>query len=174
LVPSRMGGSGPIWRERIPAAEIARRIAEVHRPYHDAVAAALAAARRRYGIAVLLDCHSMPPRADPEHDAQIVIGDRYATSCAPHLVAAAEQAIRAAGYTVARNAPYAGGHITTRHGRPQDGIHALQIELDRSLYLGPDLRTPGTGFEPVAECLAALVRALTAISLSNPESVAAE
>jgi N-formylglutamate amidohydrolase len=176
LIPARMSGTGSIWRERIPAAEVARRIAAVHRPYHAALDEALAQARRRFGIAVLLDCHSMPPRADPEADAMVVLGDRHGTSSAPDLVAAAEQAVREQGFSVTRNLPYAGGYITARHGRPRDGIHAVQLELDRSAYLGPDLRSPGPGFAAAAALIAAVARALArrALAPAPAQGIAAE
>ena len=90
------------------------------------------------------------------------------------LVAAAESAARDRGFRVARNAPYAGGHITERHGRPEHGVHALQLELDRSLYLAPDLRTTGPGFDGVARLIAAVAAALAAAALAPPEAIAAE
>ena len=173
LVPARMSGAGAIWRERIPAADIARRIARIHRPYHAALAEQLAALRARFGVAVLLDCHSMPPRSDGGQ-AQIVLGDRHGSSMAPRLVAAAEAAVAAAGFSVARNAPFAGGYITARHGRPRAGVHALQLEIDRSLYLGPDLRTPGPGFDRVCRLIEAVAAALAAEARSEDIPVAAE
>jgi N-formylglutamate amidohydrolase len=172
LVPARMSGAGAIWRERIPAAEIQRRIETIHRPYHDALAAELAGLRARFGAALLLDCHSMPPRSDAT--AEIVLGDRHGTTVGPRLMDAAERTVRAAGFTVSRNAPFAGGHITERHGRPPTRIHALQIEVDRSLYLGPDLRSPGPGFDRAAQLVAALTRTLAAALLDPPLAVAAE
>jgi N-formylglutamate amidohydrolase len=173
LIPARMSGTGNIWRDRIPSAEVQRRVEAIHRPYHAALAEMLEETRARFGIAVLLDCHSMPPRAGGADEAQVVIGDRHGTSAAPHLVAAAERAAREAGYLVARNVPYAGGHITAVHGRPQRGIHAIQIELDRGTYLGPDLRTPGAGFERAARLILAVTRALTAAAVP-PLEIAAE
>jgi N-formylglutamate amidohydrolase len=103
-----------------------------------------------------------------------VLGDRHGTSIAPELADAAEAAVRKAGFSVARNAPYAGGHITAHHGRPRDGIHALQIEIDRSLYLGPDLRTPGPGFDRVAQLLDGIVAALSAQAPAPAPEIAAE
>jgi N-formylglutamate amidohydrolase len=172
LIPARIGGSGAIWRQRIAASEVDRRVHSIHRPYHRALEAELNAVKARFGIAILLDCHSMPPRGDGE--APVVLGDRHGASMAGGLVAAAEAAVRAAGFRVARNAPYAGGHITERHGRPDLGIHALQLELDRSLYLAPDLRTTGPGFDRVARLIAAVAEALAAAALAPPEAVAAE
>ena len=173
LIPARIAGSGAIWRQRIAAAEVARRIELIHRPYHEAIEAELKAARARFGVAVLLDCHSMPPRG-AGGEAQVVLGDRHGGSMAANLVAAAESAARAAGFAVARNAPYAGGHITERHGRPDRGIHALQLELDRSLYLAPDLRASGPGFDRTARLVAAIAEALAAAALEPPEAIAAE
>jgi N-formylglutamate amidohydrolase len=173
LIPARIAGSGAIWRQRIAAAEVARRIERIHRPYHAALQAELEAARARFGIAILLDCHSMPPRGG-DSEAPVVLGDRHGGSMAETLVAAAEGAARTAGFRVARNAPYAGGHITERHGRPARGVHALQLELDRSLYLAPDLRTTGPGFDRVARLIAAIAAALADAALDPPEAIAAE
>jgi N-formylglutamate amidohydrolase len=173
LIPARIAGSGAIWRQRIEAAEVMRRVEFIHRPYHAALDAELRAAKARFGIAILLDCHSMPPRGG-EDDAPVVLGDRHGGSMAEALVAAAEGAARAAGFKVARNVPYAGGHITERHGRPRLGVHALQLELDRSLYLAPDLRMTGPGFDRVARLIAAVAEALAAAALDPPEAIAAE
>jgi N-formylglutamate amidohydrolase len=173
LVPDRIAGVGAIWRQRLTAAELARRVATIHRPYHEAVADALRAARARFGIAILLDCHSMPPRGGGG-EAPIVLGDRHGSSMAPELVEAAERAVRVGGFAVRRNAPYAGGHITIRHGRPAENVHALQVEIDRSLYLAPDLRSPGPGFDRVARLLAALAEALARQALEPPQAIAAE
>jgi N-formylglutamate amidohydrolase len=173
LIPARITGSGAIWRQRIAAAEVARRIERIHRPYHHSIGAELAAAKARFGVAILLDCHSMPPRGAGA-GAPVVLGDRHGGSMAGPLVAAAESAARAAGFQVARNAPYAGGHITERHGDPARGVHALQLELDRSLYLAPDLRTTGPGFDRVARLIAAVAEALAAAALEPPEAIAAE
>ena len=172
LVPARIAGAGAIWRQRLGADELDRRLSDIYRPYHAALAAALAEARDAFGIAILLDCHSMPPRAGG--DPPIVLGDRHGASMAPELVAAAEAAVRETGFRVARNAPYAGGHITEAHGRPGDNVHALQIEIDRSVYLGPDLRSPGPGFDRTARLVAAVARALAGAALAPPAAIAAE
>lgn len=173
LIPARIAGSGAIWRQRIAATEVERRVERIHRPYHEAIEAELQAAKARYGIAILLDCHSMPPRIG-EGEVPVVLGDRHGGSMAEALVAAAERAARGAGFRVGRNSPYAGGHITDRHGRPAQGVHALQLELDRSLYLAPDLRTTGPGFDRVARLIAAIAESLAAAALDPPEAIAAE
>lgn len=174
LIPARIAGAGPIWLHRIQQPELARRIREIHRPYHAAIESALEAARSRFGIAILLDCHSMPSRSDGLGQAEIVFGDLHGTTIAPELLDAALQAGRRAGFRTACNVPYAGGYITARHGRPRANIHALQIEIDRSLYLTPDMRSPGKGFERTAQLLADVAQALADKASEPPASIAAE
>ncbi len=170
VIPTRVAGLGDLWRGPISETEYDRRVALVHRPYHDALAAHLTAAAERWSDVLLLDCHSMPPRPQ---GAQIVLGDRHGTSAAPWLVEAAEATAARFGYTVARNLPFAGGHIVERHGRPQHGIHALQVEVDRSAYCDRDSRTPGPGFDQVAMLFEALAIELGAL-LSERLDQAAE
>jgi N-formylglutamate amidohydrolase len=140
------------------------------------LAGALAAARARFGIALLLDCHTMPPIAARGETAppRIVIGDRYGRSAAGHLVQRAETIAARAGLSYGRNSPYAGGYTLDRHGRPAAGIHAIQIEIDRSLYLAPDLRAVGPGTAQMRIFVAALVAALTEEALPAPPALAAE
>lgn len=176
LVPSRITGVGAIWNERIAQGELARRIAEIHRPYHRALEQALAEARERFGAAVLLDCHSMPPRghgpgAKPE---AVIFGDRHGTTAGRDLFEAAVGAARALGYRTGCNAPYAGGYIAGRHGRPELGVHAIQMEIDRSYYLDMELRSPGPGFAGICRLVAAVVEALEARLLGSDAAIAAE
>ena len=164
LIPSRITGAGPIWRERISRAELARRIEQIHQPYHQSLEAALAHAKARFGAAILLDCHSMPARPRTERNgapvATVVFGDRHGMTIGADLLDAALEASRALGYRSACNAPYAGGYIVGRHGKPERGIHAVQIEIDRSIYLDEDMRTPGPGFEGAARLIASVAHAL--------------
>lgn len=176
LVPSRIAGAGPIWRERLDRDELSRRIEGVHRPYHQALEDALALARDRFGAAILLDCHSMPPRPRIEGGAgaaSVIFGDRHGTTIDPDLLDAAVGAARALGYRTARNAPYAGGYVVGRHGKPKQGVHALQVELDRSIYLDADLRAPGPGFEGTCRLIAAVADALETRLLDSAQ-IAAE
>ena len=173
LIPARIGGAGEIWRHRLPEEELRRRITQIHRPYHDALENALRQAHARFGVAILLDCHSMPPRPDGA-GPKVVFGDRHGTTISGEFLGAAIAAAEAAGYRVGLNAPYAGGHITERHGRPDAGIHALQIELDRSIYLDRQLRSPGTGFDAASRMLADVVTALAARAAEPPQAIAAE
>lgn len=170
LIPSRLAAHGAIWRRALPQAEVERRIADIHAPYHAAVAAELMRLRGRFGVAVLLDCHSMPSRGE----AAVVLGDRHGTSSAPALVAAAEAACAAHGMPAMRNDPYAGGEIVARHGRPADGIHAIQVEIDRRRYLASDMRMAGPGFDRVASLIAAIVTAAADAALPADLALAAE
>jgi N-formylglutamate amidohydrolase len=148
LIPTRLAGLGALWRMAVNETELAGRLNQVHRPYHQALAAMITASRATHDNVLLLDCHSMPPRAAGE--PQIVIGDRHGTSAAADLISAAEAIARRRGFTVARNIPFAGGEVIARHGDPLHGVHALQIEVDRSTYCQRDLRRPGVGFDRVA------------------------
>ena len=173
LVPARIAGAGSLWRGRMSRDELRRRVETVHRPYHAAVAEALAKARRQFGAAVLLDCHSMPPRVPPA-GAGLVLGDRYGTTISPELMGAAMAAARALGFVVGCNDPYAGGHIIERHGRPGDRVHALQLEIDRADYLDAALRAPGAGFDAAARLIAAVSEALAAAATGDALPIAAE
>ncbi|MEH3108288.1 MAG: N-formylglutamate amidohydrolase [Sphingomonas fennica] len=140
LLPRRLVQTGELWRRPAPAAAVIARIDMVHRPYHAAIADRLAALAAAEGAALLIDCHSMPPLG-PRGAARIVFGTRGGSACDAAIIAAATAAARACGLPHAIDRPYAGGHIVERHGRPMDGMHALQVEIDRTLYLRPDMRT---------------------------------
>lgn len=150
-----------IYRRRLGPEEARRRLAAVHRPWHRRIAELLARAQARHGHAVLIDCHSMPQPAGAL-PPQVVIGDRHGTSAAAPLVALIEQHFRERGWRVARNLPYAGGHTTKHHGRPAAGIHAVQIEIDRQLYMDIARFTPHAGFGAMAEAFAGLATLLIA------------
>lgn len=164
LVPRRASGTAELWRRRWSADEIAGRIHADHRPYHQALAMALRAARARFGVAVLVDLHSMPTLPGPAA-AQVVIGDRFGRSAADALVSQAEAVAHVHGLCLARNVPYAGGHILERHGAPGRGIHAIQIELDRGLYLDLAGKQLGAGAKRTAAFLRDLLDAVADAAL---------
>lgn len=176
LIPSRINGAGAIWIERIAREELDRRIRDIHRPYHEALERVLGEARERYGAAVLLDCHSMPPRTAAERNRRgmVVFGDRHGTSAAAELLDAAVATAQSLGYQTACNTPYAGGYVSRRHGRPEKGVHAIQIEIDRSAYLDTELRQPGPGFDSACSLLAAIVDAIEARLTESDQAIAAE
>jgi N-formylglutamate amidohydrolase len=163
VVPTRLLGE-PIYRERLTVAELGRRLAEVYEPYHGELAGLLRERRQRFGAAFVLDCHSMPTVPPPlrgEAPIDVALGDRFGRSCHPRLVEAAERFLAAAGLKVARNRPYAGGHITEHYGRPLQGSHALQLELRRELFMDEATHEPHAGFAWLRELLGDLVRLLT-------------
>jgi N-formylglutamate amidohydrolase len=159
LVPTRLWGVGPLWRAPLMAHDIEERLQTVHRPYHDSIARALGAARRRWGTALLVDLHSMPPIAGPDAP-DIVIGDRFGHSAHSRITAAAEMALAGLALRVAINAPYAGGYIVRRHGDPKHNVSALQIEVDRRLYLDAALDQPGPGLVRMQQVIVRLLTAL--------------
>jgi N-formylglutamate amidohydrolase len=138
VVPTRLPSCGPLWRGPISNSDFEERLDWVHRPFHRALAAASKAMLARFGTILLIDLHSMPSlpatRSDP-HPAKIIIGDRFGSSADPGLSALAAQNQGPMGVRIGCNAPYPGGHIIGSHGAPSRGVHALQIEFDRSLYL---------------------------------------
>jgi len=128
-----------IYREKLPFAEAERRVRDYWQPYHDALWELIAETRTRFGACLLIDCHSMPAHGGLTRSgagpADIVLGDAYGTACAPAVTALAERHLRALGYAVRRNDPYAGGYVTRHYGRPRERVHVLQLELARSLYM---------------------------------------
>jgi len=132
VIPRVVRDGMDIYGARLPAREAAFRLDGFYRPYHAALAKLVAETRAAFGLAVVIDCHSMPP---PARGTDVVIGDCYGEAAAPELIAGAQRALGNLGFLVARNTPYAGGYTTNLYGRPEAGVHALQIEVSRALYL---------------------------------------
>ena len=160
-----VGGGREIYGRKLTFADARGRIERVHEPYHDALRGLIGEARERFGFAVVIDWHSMPSAAAQTGQGltcDLVLGDRFGRSCDGRLAAAAERALTDAGSRVARNTPYAGGYTTEHYGRPRDGVHALQIEINRQLYLDEASLARGEGFEALKASLAGLFAALAA------------
>jgi N-formylglutamate amidohydrolase len=172
LVPRRVAAAGDIWKRRLANDEVIARIEDDHRPYHRALTSALAAARERFGVAVLLDVHSMPPIGPADSAPRIVLGDRFGRSAAGRYLGRIEGVARAHGVVCAINAPYSGGHILERHADPKRGLHAIQLEFDRTLYLDAGLDQPGPGLGRTARLLRAIIDAVADEAL--PGAIAAE
>jgi N-formylglutamate amidohydrolase len=157
--------SDEIYREPLSLVAALERINRLYTPYHDTLKALLAEARQAFGLAVLIDCHSMPSNPIAEHGGgrpDFVLGDRYGTSCSGELTRAAAQALKAHGYVVALNKPYAGGYITEHYGKPHTGLHALQVEINRALYMNESTFDKSAGFDQIRGDLEKMARAVMA------------
>jgi N-formylglutamate amidohydrolase len=173
IVPRRLAGSGEIWKQRIERRELETRVEAIHRPYHAALSTALENLRDRWGAALLLDLHSMPPlpeRRAGQAPAEFVIGDRFGASCHRTLASLACDYFAGHDRPVAHNRPYAGGYVLDRHAAPARGIHAIQLEICRSSYLDARLAEPSGRAGGVARLVAGLVRALAGEVLALGES----
>src|SRR4051794_18566757 len=159
-----------IYARKLMFAEARGRIEGAHRPYHAALERLIAEAHRAHGFAILVDWHSMPAAAAKvggrDRPCDFVLGDRFGAACASVLTARVERELEAMGYRVARNTPYAGGYTTEHYGRPARRTHALQIEINRGLYLDETTLTPTAGFERLKADLERLTRALAAADWS--------
>lgn len=161
VIPKVVRDGEEIYDKPLPIGEAAFRLEAFYRPYHSALASLLAETKERFGMAVLVDCHSMPPVANG-HD--IVIGDRHGNACSPELSDRIEAALNKVGFSVARNNPYAGGYTTSHYSDPARRIHAVQIEVNRGLYLVEKRMQKSAGF---VDCQAA-VEAFVAGLLAQP------
>lgn len=164
---ARVVASGAeIYAGRIDVAEVERRIATCYRPYHDRLRQMVERTQELFGWSLLVDCHSMPSVGGPmDRDSglsrvDVVLGDCFAAACSPLFTQVVEDAFRAQGYRVVRNTPYAGGFTTRHYGHPRRRSHALQIELNRSLYMDEATHERGTGFGRLQADLDVVVRTL--------------
>ncbi len=163
---ARVVSSGEdIYKGKLRLADALARIERLYRPYHAALRALVEETRTRFGFCILLDCHSMPSLNGPPHHGggagpEFVLGDCYGSACAPWIVEAAQTHLAALGYTVCRNTPYAGGYTTRHYGRPRLGVHALQIEINRALYMDEGTLTPLPHLRVLAGQMDGLILAL--------------
>jgi N-formylglutamate amidohydrolase len=176
LIPRRLSGDGDLWRRPFELADIERRIAGFHRPYHLQVEEILKRMQAKFGVAILLDLHSMPPiRPSPGQAApQFVVGDRFGQSAGSQYAELLIGQIRMRGFRAALNHPYAGEYILRRHAHPKANIHAIQLEVDRALYLDTALREPGAGLAAITTLIDDLVYALADQALGQATLIAAE
>lgn len=158
VIPRLAGEGCSIYPGTLPLEEAFERLSSCYRPYHKALAGELTGAREAFGFSVLIDCHSMP--AASARGADIVLGDRFGSSCEPGLTERAEHIFRTLGFKVVRNRPYAGGFVTEHYGKPAENRHALQIEISRALYMDEHTLVPHGGFAGVKERLERFVCAL--------------
>src|SRR5205823_10665278 len=155
------------------------RIEALYKPYHRALRRLINKAHQAFGTVVVVDCHSMPSvgvSRDEPRRPDVVIGDRYGTSCAPLLPDMIEATMSALGYSIGRNKPYAGGFITEHYGNPASGLHTIQLELNRATYLAERRRARGPRFAQVAQDFITLAQRLADVPLGElgPVQAAAE
>lgn len=152
----------PIYRDRLSLDDARMRIEGIYQPYHQTLQKLLADSLNAFGMALLIDCHSMPRLARSAEKAapDIVLGDRYGTTCAPAIIDLVETVFASAGLKVARNRPYAGGYCTRSYGRPQYGVHAIQIEVSRHLYMNEATMARNDGFPGMREIIERVIFAL--------------
>jgi N-formylglutamate deformylase len=160
------GDAQEIYDRRLSVDDALRRIETLYKPYHRALRRLFTRIHRDFGAAMLIDCHSMPSAAGPRDErprGDIVLGDRYGTSCVAAVAETAEATLKGLGYSVSRNKPYAGGFITEHYGNPATGLHSLQLEVNRALYMDERRYECTASFarlaadlETLADCLAAI------------------
>ena len=170
VIPRRAGDGRALIDHQITLSEAQARLAAVHTPYHAALAGLMEAARARHEAAILIDWHSMPARAGGGRAASdagravrgldVVLGDRYGASCDARLTRRLKAVFEGLGWRVGLNQPYAGGYTTQVWGRPSEGFHAIQIELNRALYLDETTLKPNAHFD---RCQAAIQKVIAAV-----------
>jgi N-formylglutamate amidohydrolase len=172
IVPARTQQHGYLWRRPVTPAQLADRLDQAHRPYHAALDELIGHVLDRFGCALLIDCHSMPP--PPAEIPQIVFGDCRGRTAEAWVSNEAVEIARRFGFEAGLNDPFAGGHVIDRHARPALGVHALQLEIDRRCYLDERLRQPGPGFDRMADFVDRLAVELGQALLGRQYATAAE
>ncbi len=177
-IPKLVAEGEEIYRGKIHLSDALARIEQVYRPYHRTLTALLNECYNATGFALLVDCHSMPASAvKTPHvsSADIVLGDRFGAACAGDIADMAETLLQNVGFTVLRNRPYAGGFITETHGTPRHNRHALQIEINRSLYMDEKTQEKNSNFAAVRQQLQGMIKQLLAyLSQEQQQREAAE
>ena len=155
-IPRVVGDGIDIYARRLPVRQALERIEFVYKPFHRTLRQLLLRTQEEFGYCVLIDCHSMPSSVRTGERGvtpDIILGDRFGVSAAPWISDLAVEIFQSLGYSVVRNKPYAGGYITEHYGRPARGLHALQIEINRGLYMDETLMTLTSGFVPLRQAL---------------------
>lgn len=173
VVPTYLSESLPIYTHLPSEKDVVQRLAKLYRPYHHALNNLLQDAKIRFGRALLVDCHSMPgfaPMGSRRPD--IILGDRFGTSCHADTLAQFKHLFSQAGYNVGVNYPYAGGYTTAHYGNPMDGVEAIQIEINRDLYVNPVTLAQKPGFSALEENLRQIIHEI--IRTARPQDLAAQ
>ncbi len=178
-IPRVVGDGQEIYRERLNVENALSRIEALYKPYHRALRRLVNKTHQTFGTAIMVDCHSMPSvglTRDEPRRPDVVIGDRYGTSCASLLADTVEETLKSLGYSVGRNKPYAGGFITEHYGNPASGLHTIQLELNRAIYMDERRRERGPNFAKAVKAFAVLANTLAGLPLEDfgPFQAAAE
>ena len=165
-----------VYKNKLTFQEAEERINHFYRPYHDALQTLINNTKDEFGYCILLDCHSMPSgrigtnnpsQSKPSRLAEIVLGDCHGTSCHPHIMKSSNEFLTGCGFSVRRNIPYAGGFITRNYGKPKEGVHALQIELNRALYMDEQYIEPLEGIKPLRHAMTGFMEQLGNLVISD-------
>lgn len=169
VIPRLAADGLAIYRRKLPLALSEQRLSDYYDPYHASLKSLVDEATDRFGCAIIIDCHSMPSRnafnrqAGSKIDVDFVLGDRYGAACSPALMSLVQGLLTEAGYSVSQNSPYAGGYVTQHYGQPDCGVHVLQIEINRRLYLDESRITRTAGFGALRAALASMIGELMKI-----------
>ncbi|WP_135507334.1 N-formylglutamate amidohydrolase [Roseovarius aestuariivivens] len=180
VIPRVVANGKAIYSGKLTMAEAKRRIDTYWTPYHDALRAEMDQAHAMFGEAILVDCHSMPHEAmdivarSGARRPEVVLGDRFGAAASEAVVDRIEEAFRRAGLVVTRNTPFAGAYITQQYGRPAQGRHAVQVEIDRALYMNERLIRPNGNFAAFKRLLDGVIAQITEIGRADARPLAAE
>jgi N-formylglutamate amidohydrolase len=163
VIPRVVAGGRAIYRGKLSLAEAEHRISRFWHPYHAALAGLIDETRATFGSAVLIDCHSMPHEAIEAHSRpghprpEVVLGDRYGVAAGQEVMDRVQAAFEASGLRVVRNAPFAGAYVAQAYGRPSRGVHVVQVEIDRALYMNEARVEPLPEFAAFRDLIAGVV-----------------
>lgn len=180
VIPRVVANGKAIYSGKITMAEAQRRIDTYWAPYHETLRAQLDQAHVMFGQAILIDCHSMPHEAidavarSGVRRPEVVLGDRFGAAASERIVDRIEAAFAAAGLVVTRNTPFAGAYVTQHYGRPSNNVHAVQVEIDRALYMNERLVRPNGNFAAFKRLLDGIVADITDIGRAEERPLAAE
>ncbi len=168
-----VSGGKEIYRHRLSFADAARRIDRYYQPYHRALESLIGETRSRFGYCVVVDCHSMPSIGGPldpdagRGRADFVVGDCFGSACAPYITDAIEEHLDALGYVVVRNKPFAGGFTTRHYGNPREGVHTVQIEINRVLYMDEMRIEKNSNFDRMAAHMTEIIETLARLTAQD-------
>ncbi|MEM9014447.1 MAG: N-formylglutamate amidohydrolase [Pseudomonadota bacterium] len=179
VIPRIVADGHDIYDRKLVFFEARKRLSACYDPYHSALKSLIKDAQAKFGMAIVVDCHSMPSVGGTSYrggpDIDFVLGDRFGSSCAGEITDLAENVLRSNSFEVARNAPYAGGFVASAYGRPKHGVHVIQIEINRGLYLDERRIARTAGFDALRQVTSALIDTFTSAKAPwQPYSQAAE